>query len=302
LLYDAVGSLAIDNAMLQVMREAGVELHAFRPPWPWKKKWGLNRRDHRKILSIDGSHGYVGGMNISDHHLPLEAGGSGWRDTHLYLSGPAAIQLQRLFVEEWLKQSGDRLPEDHMAGARQGGVPARVVENRQMLHRARVRASYFDALSHATERVWITNSYFAPDRRFVRALISAAKRGVHVHIIVAGLSDTPMVIWAGEVLYSRLFKAGVRISRWTQTVLHAKTAVVDGRWSTVGTYNLDQRSYRFNLEVNATVLGSTVAEQLEHRFLQDLAVCEEITKELWEQRGYLQRLRALVAFLFRRWL
>ncbi|MDF1562675.1 MAG: phospholipase D-like domain-containing protein [Deltaproteobacteria bacterium] len=302
LLYDAFGSLGLDDALLAELRGAGVEVKAYHPLWPWKQRWALNQRDHRKILVCDGSVGFVGGMNLSDAHLSVERGGEGWRDTHVRLEGPVVVQLQRLFVEEWIRQGGEVLPEAPMAAARPAGLHARIVENRQRARRSLVRGSYFDALYHARRRVWITNSYFAPDRRFLRAMLRAASRGVDVRVILAGQSDVPPVTWAGEHLYDRLLRGGVRIFRWTRTVLHAKTALVDERWCTIGTYNLDQRSYRYNLEVNATLLGEEVVGLLARAFRLDTAVCEEVELEHWRKRGLWRRLRAFIAYRLRRWL
>ncbi len=293
LLYDAFGSLGLDEALLTTLRDAGVRVLAYHPIWPWKKRWALNQRDHRKILVCDGTLGFVGGMNLTDAHLPHSEGGEGWRDTHVRLEGPVVVQLQRLFVEEWVRQGGKPVPESPMAAARPGGLHARVVENRQRARRALVRGSYFDALYHARQRVWITNSYFAPDRRFLRAMLRAAGRGVDVRVILAGQSDVPPVTWAGEYLYDRLLRGGVRIFRWTRTVLHAKTALVDERWSTIGTYNL---------EVNATLLGEEMVGILSEAFERDAAACDEVHLETWRKRGPWQRFRNFIAYRLRRWL
>jgi cardiolipin synthase len=218
------------------------------------------------------------------------------------LEGPVVVQLQRLFVEEWTRQGGDALPDPPMAAARPDGLHARIVENRKRARRQLVRGAYFDALYHARRRVWITNSYFVPDRRFLRALLRAARRGVDVRVILAGRSDVPPVTWAGEHLYDRLLRGGVRVYRWTRSVLHAKTAIVDERWCTVGTYNLDHRSYRYNLEVNATLLGEAVNTILARTFEHDLELCEEVDLASWRRRGLWRRLRAWVAYRLRRWL
>jgi cardiolipin synthase len=301
-IYDAFGSLGLDEALLAGLRDAGVEVRAYHPVWPWKRSWALNKRDHRKILVCDGTVGFVGGMNLTASHLPAAEGGGGWRDTHVRLEGPVAVQLQRLFVEEWVRQGGEALPEAPMAAARPHGLHARIVENRQRARRALVRGSYFDALYHARDRVWIPNSSFAPDRRFLRAMLRAAARGVDVRVILAGQSDIPPVTWAGEYLYDRLLRGGVRIFRWSRTILHAKTALVDDRWCTIGTYNLDQRSYRYNLEVNATLLGEEVVGILARAFELDTTVCEEVELSAWRKRGPWRRVRALFAYLMRRWL
>lgn len=302
LMYDAIGALSLSAEFLEHLAQAGVKVLAYHPIWPWKPGWNLFRRNHRKILVVDGSFGFVGGMNISDQHAPVADGGENWRDTHLSIVGPAALPLQRLFIEEWVRQGGPPLTERAGVPAAERGVAVRVVENRSMVRRALVRAAYRDALRYARRRIWITNSYFVPDRRFRRALLAAARRGVDVRVLVAGRSDVPLVMWASQHLYTRMLRSGIRVFEWTRTVLHAKTAVVDSKWSTIGTYNLDRRSLAYNLEVNAMILDESVAGALEALFERDIEASTEILLESWQTRGLGTRLKEWLAFQLRRWL
>lgn len=301
-MFDAIGGLTVSHEMVRFLHEHSVAIVVYHPPWPWMRRWGLWRRNHRKILAIDSEIGFVGGMNISDHHAPVEDGGQGWLDTHLRVEGPAAVSLDRLFVEEWVHQGGRALTEPSAAESHKDGVAMRVVENRFLSRRALVRGAYFDALKYAARRIWIENSYFVPDRRFIRALVGAARRGVDVRILVAGRTDVRLAKWAAEHVYERLLTARVRLFEWNRTVLHAKTAVVDTRWTTVGTFNLDHRSYRMNLEVNAMILDEGVAEQMEALFLEDVERSREILLAEWRGRGWFRRLRSWGAWLLRAWL
>lgn len=301
-MYDAVGSLTLSSEFLEFLAGHGVRVVAYHPILPWKKRFGLTKRDHRKILVVDGAVGFVGGMNVADEHLPVEDGGRGWRDTHVRLVGPAAISLDRLFIAEWVGQGGPDLREPFGAPAHTHGVPVRVVENRHLVGRSLVRGAYLDALRYAARRIWIANSYFVPDRRFVRALERAAARGVDVRILVAGRSDLQFVTWAGEFLYDRLLAAGVRIFEWRRSVLHAKTAVVDGRWVTVGTYNFDRRSLTSNLEVNAMILDEQVAARVERTFEQDMEASQALDLAGWRRRSLFARVRSWFLWLFRAWL
>lgn len=302
LMYDAIGGITVSSEMIHHLEAHGVYLIVYHPPWPWKRGWGLIRRDHRKILAVDGRVGFVGGMNISDQHAPKAEGGGDWLDTHVRVEGPAALSLDRLFIEEWVHQGGHLLTEPDDPKPVGGGVGVRVVESRFRARRSLVRAAYQDALTYAEKRIWITSGYFVPERRFLRAIAAAASRGVDVRVIVAGSTDVRLAKWAGEQVFEPLLASGVRIFEWSRTVLHAKTAVVDSRWSTVGTYNLDHRSYRANLEVNAMILDQGVAGELEAIFLADEARSEEVTLERWRHRSWWRRLRSWVGWLFRGWL
>ncbi len=306
LMYDSVGGMPVASDYLAFLRDAGVLVLEYHPIWPWlwpmRGPYSLNRRNHRKILAVDGQVAFVGGMNISDHAMPKKQGGEGWFDVHLRIEGPAALGLNRLFIEEWVRQGGDELSSPEIAPANPEGVPVRIVENGRHHRRAMVRAAYMDSLVHARERIWIMNGYFAPDRRFVRALMRAGRRGVDVRVIVPGQSDINVIMWAGQHLYERLLAAGVRLYEWNASVLHAKVAVVDGKWLTIGTYNLDHRSLRYNLEVNAMVLARETASAVERTLAQAAESCRPLRLEKWKARSRLARLRSWLCYLFRSWL
>ena len=300
-MYDAVGALGVGEAFERFLDEAGVGRQVYHPllNWRWDR---ITRRNHRKILAVDGATAFVGGMSIAALHAPVAEGGEGWRDTHLRVRGPAALSLDRLFREEWVAQGGAPLLAPEAPQPVALGSAVRVMENRRWAGRGFIRRAYMEALAHAQERVWITNSYFLPDRRFLRALRRAAARGVDVRVILAGVSDVPAIRHAAVHLYGRLLKAGVRVFEWTESVLHAKTAVVDQRWSTIGTYNLDRRSLSANLEVNAMVLDAGLASELAQVFEADQGRCEEQTLDQWRRRGLFERARSWFWWLFRAWL
>jgi cardiolipin synthase len=163
-------------------------------------------------------------------------------------------------------------------------------------------SSYLVAIYRADRRVWIKNSYFVPDRRVVRALRRAARRGVDVRVIVPGESDVPVTAWASRHVWARLMRSGVRIYQWTRGILHSKTAVVDGNWSTIGTFNLDHLSLRMNLEVNVTVLDTDFGARMEHSFMSDLGQCVEVEPRGFSFRSLGDRLLELIAYRFRKFL
>jgi cardiolipin synthase len=306
LLYDAWGS-SLPGAYLDRLHGAGVRTLAYHPfRWSGRRRevvGRLVRRDHRKSLIVDSRIGFTGGVNLSDEHLPAEDGGGGWRDTHLSLEGPAARELEYFFRVTWRRAGGAPLDERRYGGDGRRPDPVVSVESSHVRHgRAGIREAYRLAIGGARARIWITNAYFLPQLRLVRALAAAARRGVDVRIMVAGTTDVRAVLFASRSIYEVLLAAGVRLFEWEGCVLHAKTAVVDGRWATVGSSNLDAQSLRQNLEANAIVRDPGFAAALERMFEEDLARCREISAERWRRRPVWLRAASWGAYLWRRWL
>ncbi|WP_050436380.1 phospholipase D-like domain-containing protein [Chondromyces crocatus] len=302
LLYDAWGS-SVSAAYIADLRAAGVRTVAFRPfavNTPFEK---FARRNHRKILVVDSYVGVTGGMNIADDYASPEDGGAGWRDTQLLLEGPAAAELQYLFLRTWRRSGGPPL-DDRRYGVegRRADPQVRIVGTGLPRRRRWVRDEYRHAIDRSTRRLWITNAYFLPPLRMIHAINEAARRGVDVRVMVAGTTDVPAVLFASRGIYGRMLKAGVKLYEWRGRVLHAKTAVIDGRWSTVGSSNLDAQSLRKNLEVNAIVEDERFAAAVERMFLEDLGSCEEITEKQWRKRSLLERAASWTAYLAREWL
>ncbi len=303
-LYDAFGS-SVSTAFLETLRGAGVRtlpFHPLRIRGPLgdalARFW---RRDHRKAIVIDGRRCVVGGLNIALAYAAPEEGGGGWRDTALRIEGPAAARIEQLFASTWLHEGGAPFRAVHSTVA--SADPAlRIVESDLRPNRRFVRREYIDAIDGARSRVWLTHGYFLPPRATRQALVQAAKRGVDVRIILGGNTDVPAVLYAARSQYAALLRAGIRVFEWTATVLHAKTAVIDSRWSTVGSSNLDALSLLSNLEVNAFVVDAAFAQSMEAMFAGDQERSEEIS-EAWVRFTPLrERAAGWLLYLCRAWL
>jgi cardiolipin synthase len=307
LLLDSLGSAGLDAEIEEQLTRAGVRLAWYRPLAPWRQGWGWWRRDHKKILVVDGRVGFVGGMNIGDDYADPSAGGRGWRDTQARLRGPVVRQLQLAFMHTWRKAGGiELLQQRHLRDlGPQGEAPAVILTNGLRRQRRQIHRAYLHALKRARDYIYITNPYFAPDIGIRRRLRSAARRGVDVRILLAGeSSDVLLATLAARHTYARLLRCGVRIFEWLQPTIHAKTAVVDGAWATVGSCNLDMLSLRHNLESNVVVLGSHLACPLRDQFLLDTDPehAAEIRPDHWRYRPLGNRLLEWLAFGLRRFL
>ena len=313
IIYDAVGSVGASEAMFAELEKAGAHVIEFNPIAPWKQRFRLSkltRRDHRKILVIDGKTGFTGGINIADYWLPLDDGGAGWRDDMVRIDGPAVAGLSDCFALVWARLRGRKLrlteplsPLPTVRGtARAQSSAIRVLGQRFLRTQQQISRAYLHYVRRAERRVFIANSYFVPDRRVLRALARAARRGVDVRIIVPGQSDVDIVRHASRAVWGRLLRAGVRIFEWDESVLHAKTAVVDAVWSTIGTFNFDYMSLRVNLEVNVSVLDARFANRLEASFLEDFERCREVSLVDFRFRPLGQRLLEYLAYRLRKFL
>jgi cardiolipin synthase len=306
LLYDAWGS-SVSGAYVDALQRAGVRTLAYHPiRFSGQRREILGRiahRDHRKALVVDSRVGFTGGINLSDDYAPVEEGGGGWRDTHLRIEGPAAVELEYFFLNTWRRAGGAPVDERRYGGGRRRADPlVSVLSSHLRRSRADIKGAYRDAIRGARQRIWITNAYFLPQIRLLRDLADAARRGVDVRVMVAGTTDVRAVLYASRSIYEVLLGAGVQLYEWEGRVLHAKTAVVDGRWATVGSSNLDQQSLRQNLEVNAIVRHAAFAEALERMFMADLGSCREINAERWQHRPAWLKAASWGAYLFKRWL
>jgi cardiolipin synthase A/B len=305
-LYDAWGS-SLPSAYVELLRAAGVRVlayHPFRFGGRSRQVMGrMARRDHRKALIVDSRVGFTGGINLCDAYAPAEGGGAAWRDTHIGLEGPAALELEYFFRTTWRRAGGVPFDEQRYGSHGRRADPLVSVVSSHLRHgRTSIRDAYREAIRSAEKRIWITNAYFLPALRFLRDLADAAKRGVDVRVMVAGTTDVRAVLYASRSIYEILLAAGVRLFEWTGRVLHAKTCVVDGNWATVGSSNLDAQSLKQNLEVNAILRHAAFAAAMERMFEEDLTSCEEITAERWQRRPAWMRATSWAAYLLRRWL
>lgn len=305
-LYDAVGSFGTDAEYFDRLKADGILVCAFNPVTPTRgsEDLTLNNRDHRKILVTDRRVAFTGGINISGVYASGSFGSArarpaedpketGWRDTHVQLEGPVVDSLLKLFDETWSGQRCEPPGEAKPAPppVRASNEVMRVIAQDPKAERNEVYVEVLSAISHAEEHAWLTFGYFVPDPQTIDALKAAARRGVDVRILVPGQSDVWLTLHAGRSHYSDLLDAGVRIFERQEAVLHAKTAVVDGVWSTVGSTNLDWRSFVHNYEVNVVILGGDMASQLRALFERDLANSREITAGAWAKRGLGSRIK-----------
>lgn len=282
--YDGFANLVIDPRFFDFPDN----VHVLRFP---VVRWGMLRldmrhfgRDHRKIVVVDGEIGFVGGYNIGDLYA------TEWRDTHLRIEGPAAWELTDAFVDFWNEyRHRDRHPELPDRGAKDWNSQIRGARNAPSRMLFPVRGMYLDAIDRATHHIYITQGYFIPDNEILAGLLKAAQRGVDVRVIVPEYSNHVIADWVARGYYSELLTGGVTIWLYRDAMVHAKTATVDGRWSTVGTANIDRLSMTGNYEVNLALYSDEMAAKMEDIFEMDLGNCRQLILEEWEQRGRLSR-------------
>jgi cardiolipin synthase len=313
IIYDCVGTLGTPQAFFDRMQEAGILLLPYHPVSPLHKlgRWRINNRDHRKILVVDGKVAFAGGVNITAAYARSSLFRSrtkqmravGWRDTHLEIWGPAVAALQWMFLDNWASQKEGDLPARNYFPAlpAMGDKILRVLRSQPGSNHEIFKA-YFLAIQGATTSIHITAGYFAPDAQTLKVLVDAARRGVQVQIILPSVSDSWLTSHAARSFYAEMLRAGIQVFELKTSVLHAKTAVIDGTWSTVGSTNLDMRSFLHNKEVNVIVLGQDFGREMEGAFRDDLLDSTEITLEGWERRPMGQRIQDWMARRLAYWL
>ena len=298
----------------------------FNPVNPLEARcdWAINQRDHRKLLIIDGRRAFLGGINISSVYsggsfkgasgrgaqdkpdtpiTPVDASLS-WRDTDLQLQGPVVAEFQKLFLAAWAQQQGPALalrayfPPPEVAGRQ----VVRAIGSSPEESFSLIYATLLSAISSAETSVNLTNAYFAPDPQLLAALQAAARRSVAVRLILPAKTDSWLVFQVGRSHYSELLRAGVQIFERRGVILHAKTVLIDGVWATVGSTNLDWRSFLHNHELNAVVLGVEFGAQVQAMFDRDLAGSDAVLLAAWEQRSPALRLQEWWARAWAYWL
>ncbi|MBF0480669.1 MAG: cardiolipin synthase [Desulfovibrionaceae bacterium] len=315
LIYDSFGSLNTPAAFFQHLREGGVNVLEFNPLAPGRvpagKKWEVSNRDHRKILVVDGAVAFTGGVNISGVYSGssaiLSRGGNHeepWRDTHVRIEGPVTAEFQRFFLKTWERQKGPPLPKrDYFPSLKQAGnTLVQVVGSLPGEKNRRIFTMYLSAITHAQNSIYLTTPYFVPDEQMLRALTEAARRGVDVKIVLPSRSDSALVYYASRHHYRELLQAGVQLFERRGGMLHAKTAVIDNVWSTIGSNNLDTLSFLTNDEANAVILGKDFADSMQAMFERDLKESDQIMPEGWEKRSVRDRFKEWGASLFKHWL
>jgi cardiolipin synthase A/B len=313
LIFDSLGSYNTPAPFFKSLRDRGIHVVEFNPLNPFKAHghWLLAHPDHRKILIIDGKVAIAGGINISSNYssslstrkkpkgAPLPV-----RDTDVQIEGPAVAEFQKLFLDTWQKQNGPQLSGRNYFPAlkEEGNALVRVVGSTPGQNNRITFIVYVSAITFAEHSIHLTNAYLIPDNQIIDALTDAAKRGVDVKIILPSSSDTSMGLFAARYNYSGLLKAGVKIYERRNVFLHAKTAVIDGVLSTVGSTNLDYWSLLSDDEVNAVILNHDFAIGMEKMFDKDLAESDQIQWDKWKKRSIWQKIKESYAHLFFHWM
>lgn len=295
LMVDAMGSLFQFYRTLGPMLErSGVKLRHFHR-WHWREPLRYNRRNHRKLLVVDGETAFLGGFNIHRQSSQKYFGALRWRDTHASFQGKLAHQAAELFDAFW---QGDRhrLPKED---EQDNSV---LVPNQTRLCRQRLACIYADFLSSAKQQVCLTTPYFVPDSHTQKALLCAVQRGVEVRLLVPRTSDIRLTRWAANAVYARLLDAGVKIYEYLPRMLHAKIAIADEKWATLGTANLDYRSLFQNYELNLVSKDSDLCQRLQMQFEVDLDDASAVCATRWRQRHWIPRLAEILGWSVRRWL
>lgn len=299
LVCDGLGSYRLPKAFVRELEQAGVQVYFFLPPFIAMLDKQVNYRNHRKIVVVDGQVGFVGGLNIGDDYLGLYEHMGYWRDTHLRITGDAVYDLQRTFLGDWQLASGIVISEPGLFPRHEcrGGEHVQILTSGPDQRGNDIQEMCFGAIAAAKKRVWITSPYFIPDPSIYVALRTAAIAGVEVKVLLPYHSDSALVKLASLSYVEELMQAGVRFYEYTKGFVHAKVIIVDDLVATVGTANMDMRSFFFNFEMLALLFDRKPIERLEKDFLHDLSNSREIEYEEFTARPRRQKGAELIARL-----
>ncbi len=302
-LVDAFGS-TLEKEFMDKLEAAGVETCVFRPLRPWEAHT-IQHRSHARVICIDGKIGYTGGFGLADKWFGDGRSKDQWRDSNVRFTGPAVMQLQATFVACWGEATGDLLVGDLLfpepLDPSDEGVLAGVLHARPSVGSTDAERLYGLSTECASKQYFLTNSYFVPDKDYRGMLCSAAGRGVDTRILTAGPStDIKSTLYAGRAHYEELLAAGVRIYEYRNTMMHAKTFVVDSKWAAVGSMNADNRSMSFNEETMLMMLDEELGATLDRHFMEDLEHADEIDLAVFRKRPFMDRVKERVAHLMRR--
>jgi cardiolipin synthase len=291
-LLDWIGSEKLEDAQLEEMRRAGVELRRYNRP-RWYSLDRLNNRTHRKLLVVDGETGFTGGVGIGDVWLGNAQDPQHWRDTHFLVQGPAVGQLQAAFVDNWMQATGVVLHgSDYFPPLQpQGEALAQMFISSPGGGAESMQLMYLLSITAATKSIRLSMSYFVPDEVAIGTFVAALKRGVEVQIITPGPHiDTEVVRKASRASWGRLLQAGAQIYEYQPTMFHCKVMIVDDLWVSVGSTNFDNRSFAVNDEANLNVYDAQFARRQAEVFRQDLAHSRRVTLEAWQNRPWQEKL------------
>jgi len=303
LVVDAVGSFGTNGLAFERLRSAGAQFVWYNPIRPFQRaiaRWTV--RNHRKLLIVDGMLAFTGGLNIADAWLPYDDGGKAWRDDVVRVQGPVVRELCASFCNTWEAATDEQLVLPAPGVAHPDSVSVAVIAQEQRLEKRQALAAYLHRLRSASQSILIANAYFLPNLRIRHALVAALRRGVQLHIMVPARSDIELVRHASRGVWAKLLYNGARIYEWQPSMLHSKTAVIDSRWVTVGSFNLDYISIRSNRELNVSILDQAFAQRVEASFFADRQHCTEVDPHDFRFRSLGARLGERVAYWFRAWL
>jgi len=302
MVVDAYGSAKLHRGHLDRLKDAGVTVNMFRPP-RWYTLDKVNNRMHRRLMIVDGTVGFAGGVGIADVWTGEAQDPEHWRETHLRIEGPAVLDIFGAFAENWVEATdeipgGPHVPEPHHGF--DDGVAVQVTRGTPTGGPTGTTQLFFMAIAGARRRLWLTTAYFAPDPAFEDVLCAAAGRGVDVRVLVNGQEvDKEVARQAGQRSYAKLAGAGARIFEYDRTMLHAKVLLVDDEWANVGSSNFDSRSFDHDLEVNVSVVDRAIVAELEADFLDDVESSSEFDLDLWRRRPLRKRVGEAIAGLTR---
>lgn len=296
-LYDGIGNSLLPKYFFDKLRDAGGYTAAFLPRFIVR----LNYRNHRKLAIIDGEIGYIGGFNVGDEYLGITKRYGPWRDTHLRFRGDAVDQMQMRFIKDWnftSKKGKVDISEYYFPAREQfDGVATQIVSSGPDTKWNNVRNGFFKMMNEAESHIYLTTPYFVPDDGIFESLRVAALSGLDVRIIIPGNPDHFFVYWASMSYLGELLEAGVKVYQYERGFIHAKVLTIDGKVATVGSANMDIRSFVLNFEVNAFLYDEGITQLLEEEFQNDLRSCVEITKEWYQRRRWWFKVHESVARL-----
>lgn len=288
MLYDDMGSRTLTLSKFKDFKKLGGQVEAFFPSILPLINFRLNNRNHRKIVVIDGKIGYIGGFNVGDEYLGLDKKFGYWRDTHLRIEGDSVNALQLRFMMDWNSQSSRnnlKYQEKYFPDVRSNGqTGVQIVSSGPDDAWQHIKYGYLKMITSAKHSIYIQTPYFIPDHSFLEALKIAALSGVKVNIMIPNKPDHPFVYWATYSNAGELLKAGAKIFIYENGFIHTKMVVIDDEVASVGTANMDVRSFELNFEVNAFIYDRQIAEKLRNTFEEDVKVSSELTEEIYSQR------------------
>ncbi|HXH75898.1 MAG TPA: phospholipase D-like domain-containing protein [Bacteriovoracaceae bacterium] len=300
-LLDWIGSRTFEDEAIEVMKKSGVQVMRYRP-LRWYNISRVNNRTHRKILVVDGLIGFTGGVGIADQWLGSAQDKEHWRDSHFKINGPVVGQLQAAFMDNWNATHPEVLHgENYFPEIPDcGNVLSQVFKSSPEEGSGSVRLMYLYSIAHAQKTIRIASAYFVPDVHVRKLLIDAAKRGVQIEVIVPGRKiDTALTRRASRAVWGDMLKAGIRINEYEVTMFHCKYMIVDNVWVSVGSTNMDNRSFRLNDECNLNAMDPLWAEHMVETFKRDKSLSNEVTWEIWNQRPWKDKIIEQAARIFR---